>query len=70
MVPRQLGARPDQNRFGPAADFHRIVGDEAMSADDQIERALALADAAVTDDEHAEAEDVHEDGVQDRPLGQ
>src|SRR2546426_5426172 len=44
VVARELGARADQNRLGAAADFDRVVGHEPVSADDQIERALALAD--------------------------
>ena len=36
----------------------------------EIERALALADAALADEQHADAEDVEEDGVHHRPLGQ
>ena len=34
-----------------------------MAANDQIERALALADAALARDEDAEAEDVHQHAV-------
>ena len=50
----------------PAADLHGVVRDEAMPAHDQIERALALADPALADDEHAKTEDVHQDGVRPR----
>ena len=52
------------------ADFDRVVGDQAVAADDQVERALALADAALAGDQHAEAEDVHQHGVDHRALGE
>jgi hypothetical protein len=42
---------------------------EAMP-DNQVERALALADAALAGDEDAEAEDVHEHGVHHGALGE
>ena len=70
MVPRQLGAGADQDRLGAPADFDGVVGDQAMAADDQIERALALADAALAGDQDAEPEDVHQHGVDDRALGE
>src|SRR5687767_5141397 len=43
-----------------------VVGDEAMAAHDEIERALALPDAGLADDQDADAEDVHEHAVQRR----
>ena len=57
------GQVPMTNDCGPAAQLDRVVGHQAMAADDEVERALALADAALADDEHAEAEDVHQDAV-------
>ena len=59
VVARQLRTGADEDRFRSAPDLDGVVGDQAMAADDQIERALALADAALPDDQHAEAEDVH-----------
>src|SRR5436190_11063229 len=47
-----------------AANDDHVVGDESMSAIDEIERALALADAAVPEEEDADAVDVEETGVQ------
>ncbi len=41
-----------------------------MAADDQIECALALADAALADDQHAEPEDVHQNSVNHHAFGQ
>ena len=70
VMPRELGARADQNRFLPPPDFDGVVGDQPMPADDEIERAFALADAALADQQHAEAEDVHEHGVHHRALGE
>ena len=67
---RELGAHADENRFLPAADLDRIVGHEPVAADDQVERALALPDAAFAGDEHAETEHVHQHGVHHRAIGQ
>ena len=53
------GQVPITNDSRAAAQLDGVVGHEAVAADDQIERALALADAALADDQHAEAEDVH-----------
>src|SRR5882672_9735563 len=47
VMPRQLRARANQRRFTPAPDFHRVVGDEPVPADDEVEPALALPDAAL-----------------------
>ena len=41
-------------------DLHRVVRDQPVSAHDEVEGALALSDAALADDEHAEPEDVHQ----------
>ena len=43
---------------------HHVVGDEAVPAIDEVERAFALADAAVAEEKHADAIDVEEAGVQ------
>ena len=58
VMARQLGAGADENRLGAPAYLDRVVGDQPVAADDQVERALALADAALSGDEHAEPEDV------------
>ena len=44
--------------------LHDVVGDEAVAAHDQLERALALADAALAEQEQADAEDVDEHAVE------
>jgi hypothetical protein len=41
-----------------------------VPADDEIERAFALADAALADEQHAQAEDVHQHGMHHRALGE
>ena len=41
-----------------------------MAARDQLEAELALAEAGLAGEEHADAEDVHEDAVARRPLGE
>ena len=58
--------------LGLAAPAHLdgVVGDQPMAAHDQIERALALPDAALADDQHAEPEDVHQHAVHDLAHGQ
>ena len=61
---------PISVRFAPAPDFHRVVGDEPVPADDEVEPALALPDAALPDDEHAEPEHVHQHAMNHLPLGQ
>ena len=46
-----------------ALDDHHVVGDESVAAIDEIERALAFADAAVAEEEHADAVDVEQPRV-------
>ena len=46
----------DDPAAGSRADLHHVVGDEAVAAGDQLEGALALPDAAVADDQDAQAE--------------
>ena len=65
VVTGQFGTRANDNRLGAPTDFHRVVGDQPVAADDQIQRALALADAAVTNDQDTQAEDVEQDAVDD-----
>ena len=65
VMPRQLRTRADQNRLRAPPHLHRVVRDQAMAADDQVERALALADAALAGDEDAQTEHVHQHGVHD-----
>ena len=64
------GHEPMHERLRPAAQLHGVVGDEPVAADDEVERAFALADAALPDHEHAEAEDVHQHAVDDAACRQ
>ena len=48
----------------------RRLGHEPVAAADQVEGAFALADAALAGDEHAEAENVHQHGVQHLAFGE
>ena len=64
VMPRQLRTGANQNRLGAPPHFDGVVGDETMAAHDQIERAFALPDAALADDEHAKAKDVEQHAVQ------
>ena len=61
------GQLPSTNDSRPAAQLHGVVGHEPVAPDDQVERAFALADPALPDDEDAEPEDVHEHAVDDGP---
>ena len=47
-----------------ARDLDDVVGDQAVAAADELQPELALADARLAGDEHAQTEDVHEDAVQ------
>ena len=67
---RELRTTAEHDRLRAAADLDRVVGDQAMAAPDQVERALALADAALADQQHAEAEDVEQHAVDDLADGQ
>src|SRR5687767_4118511 len=64
VMARQLGTGANQNRFGALPYFDGVVGDQPMSAHDQVQRAFALADAALSDNEDAEAENVQKNAVQ------
>ena len=44
-------------------NLHRIVGDETVAALDELDGRLALADAAVAEQQHALAVDLHQHAV-------
>ena len=60
------GTRADKHRLRAAPDLDGVVGDQAVAPQDQVQRALALADAALADNQDAQAQDVHEHGVHQR----
>ena len=60
-----LGSLAHEVLVAHAVDLDDVVGDEAMAAVDQLERALALARTRVTQDQHADREDVEQVAVQD-----
>ena len=60
----------EHERCGAAAQLDGIISHETMAAHDQVERALALADAALSDHQDAEAEDVHQHAVDHGPRRQ
>jgi hypothetical protein len=64
------GQRPFERGLRDAVEVDRVVGDEAVAARDQLEAELALAEARLAGEQDAEAEDVHEDAVARRPLGE
>src|SRR5262245_22866941 len=63
VVARQIHPGADEV-VADLADLHQVVRDEPVAPHDEVESALALPDAAVTEQEHAEAVDVHEDAMQ------
>ena len=60
VMPLQLVTAADQQVAAAPARDDEIVGDEAMSALHEIEHALRFADAALADEQQADAEDVGE----------
>ena len=64
------GQRPFERGLRDAVEVDRVVGHQAVAARDQLEAELALAEARLAGQQHAEAEDVHEDAVARRALGE
>lgn len=58
-----LRRRTHKGAVGYPADFHRVVCDEPVATFDQLHGGLALADAALAEDEDALAVDLHEHTV-------
>ena len=63
VVARQRRTGADDDGAAAPADVDDVVRDEAVAEADQLEGALALADAALPHHQHAEAEHVDEDAV-------
>src|SRR5665213_1968551 len=59
VVAREFGA--GAKHFAPVHEhgFHHVVGHETVTAFDECEHGLTLADATFTFDNHADAKDVH-----------
>ena len=64
VVRRQLVPPADQHVVAAAGDLDHVVGHQAVAALDQVEHALALADARAADEEQADAVDVGQRAVQ------
>ena len=62
----KLVAATEQDLRATTRDHHHVVGHEAMPAFHQIEHALRLADAAASDEQESNAEDVGQRRVQRR----
>ena len=60
---REFRRRPDDHVVATPPHLDGVVGHEPVAADDEVERTLALPDAALTGDEDAEAEDVQQHAV-------
>ena len=69
-VADQRGAVAFQRIRRDVLQFDHVVGDQAVAARDQLECQLALADAGVALDEHADAEHFEEHAVDRSDLGQ
>ena len=54
----------DESLVGYALDLDRVVRDQAMTALDQLDRGLRLADARVTEQQNALAVDLNENAVE------
>jgi hypothetical protein len=65
VMASQFRTGADQVGLAAPPHLHRVVGNQAVAADDQIQRTLALADAAVAGDQHAQTEDIHENAMND-----
>jgi hypothetical protein len=63
VVPRQRRTGADEDGAAAPADVDDVVRDEAVAEANELEGALALADAALPDHQHAEAEHVDQDAV-------
>jgi hypothetical protein len=69
VMTRELRAGTNQVCLASPPHFHCVVGDEPVSPDHEVEGALALPDAAVTRDEHAKAEDIHQHAMNHLSYG-
>src|SRR5690606_35162578 len=66
VMPLELVAAPDEDVVAAPRDVDDIVRDEAVAALDQVQHALALADAAPADEQQAHAVHVRERAVHGR----
>ena len=62
-MPRDARCRPDQGVVTDLADFNDIVRDQPVAPLDQFQRGLALADSALSGDQHAFAVYIHQHAV-------
>src|SRR2546428_8553886 len=63
VMAQQIVRVSEEDVVGMTLDDDHVIGDEAMAAIHEIERAFALADAAVTEKQNADAVDVEKTGV-------
>ena len=63
MVLDDLAAGADHRVLGAPLHLDDVVGHQAVAAHDQVEGDLALADAALAEQEDADAEDVEQHAV-------
>src|SRR4030067_825114 len=66
-TPRRAARTPSRPRLFRVDDG---VGDEPVAAEDQVQRTLALPDAALAQDGYSHAQDFHQDPVNRGGLGE
>ena len=70
QVHQQLRAAALEGGLRDTVEVDRVVGHEAVAARNQLQPELALAEAGFAGEQHAEAQDVHEDAVAGGALGE
>ena len=63
IISYELGGAADEGMTADTANLHRIVGDQAVAALNELQRRLALADAAVAHEQDAFAVDLDQHAV-------
>ena len=70
QVLQQLGALALDGGLVDAEQIHRIVGHQAVAARDQLQAQLALAQARLAGDHHAQTQNVHEHAMHGGAVGE
>ena len=65
-MPQHVGRRAEHHARRSPLAANDVVGDEAVAAQDQLDRTFALADAALAEKEQADTEHVDEHAVERR----
>ena len=70
IISYELGCAADERMAADAPDLHRVVGNQAVAALDELQGRLALADAAVAHEQDALAVDLHQHAVHGHARGE